>query len=258
MSVINFEINKILSRRYSLVLLLVTIILFPAIVKVISYLNVVKDNVPEGLFTNNVAFGIITYTQTYFFLPVWIIVLVGHELTNGHVNRVIFTKSRNFYFVSKLSFCGIVTILFSFLGTVALVISVKTSPFTSLPVNPFYYLQFLVQLSASTLLFCILLMGLVFIIRSPIKTFVVYFIWTFTEGILFSIFEGIYNIELKWLPLHLVRTLYLKNGEAQLNNYYNPFVDNFELLIAPFGFILLITIITYKLFLKTNLPALSD
>jgi lysylphosphatidylglycerol synthetase-like protein (DUF2156 family) len=258
MSISSFELRKLVLRRFSVGLLIGTIVLFPLIVKVISYLSVIKDNVPEGLFANNVIFGIHAYSQTYIFLPVWIISLVGLELSNGHVNRVVFLKSRKFYFLSKLYFSLIVTLLFTFLGLIALIISIETSPFIDFKVDPILYIQFLIQYFFSTLLFCLILLSLVFIFRSPIKTFIIYFIWTFVEGILYSFFDGIYKIELKWLPLHLVRTLYSINGEVQLQNYYNPFITHLNSLILPFAFIGFILAIVYSLFIKGNLQALSD
>jgi hypothetical protein len=101
-------------------------------------------------------------------------------------------------------------------------------------------------------------MCLVFLIGSPLKTFVIYFGWSFIEGTMFLFVDAKYNIQLKWLPLHLVRTLYASNGEAQVANYHNPIVDNFLLILMPIGFILSITLLTYYHFSKSNLPHLSD
>lgn len=257
MNAVSFELTKFLSRK-STRLLLITSILFPAMVILVSHLNIIKDHVPEGSFVDNVAFGTIAYSQSFFFLPVWIIVFIGQELAGGHASRVVFTKSRNFYFASKLGYCGMVTVVFSVLGMAALIISIQASPFTYLSVGLSYYLSFLTQLVFSTLLFCALLMSLVFILRSPIITFVVYFAWTFIEGLLFSAISSIYEIELKWLPVHLIRMTYLRNGEVQLNNYYNPFAGNIISLIAPLGFAGVIVLISWRYFQKVSLQTLSD
>lgn len=258
MDVLVIEIHKVLQRRYSLGLLILTTLLFPLIVKVVSYLAVIKDGVPEGLFSNNIAFSIIAYTQTYFFLPVWIIMLIGTELSNGHVNRVIFYKSRRFYFLSKIIYCGLVTIYFSLLGILAMVISIKTAPFLSLHVGSSFYIWFFLQLMLSTFFFSVLLLCLVFFIGSPLKTFVIYFMWTFLEGILYSFFDARFSIQLKLLPIHSVRSTFTQNGELQLANYYNPLVENFSVLFVPIAFICAITIYSYLRFSKSNLPALSD
>ncbi|MCZ8020215.1 MAG: hypothetical protein O9302_03290 [Cyclobacteriaceae bacterium] len=258
MSILQFELNKVLSRRFTLILLIATCILFPSIIKVIAHLNVIKDNVPEGLFVNNISFAIIFYAQSYFFIPVWIIAIVGNELTNGHVNRVTFIKSRDFYFSSKLLFTLSLSLLFAILGVLSLIFSVTTSPFKYLQVEFSYYLVFFIQLLFSCLYFSILLLCITFILKSPIKVFITYFLMTFLEGIIFSIFESIYKIELKWLPFHLVKTIYLRNGDSKLSNYYNPFLEDFNSLVLPTIFVVAITFITYKIFIKSNFATLSD
>ena len=221
-------------------------------------MNVVKDGVPEGLFINNVAFGIIALSQTYFFLPVWIIVMIGGELSSGHVNRVAFAKSRRFYFLSKIFFCGLVTLFFSILGLLSLVIAVKTSPFEQLDLSWIFTLEFLVQLMFATFAYSILLLCLVLLFRSPIITFVAYFAMNFLEAIAFQAFKGIYNTELSWLPLHLIRTLYCLDGEVVLISYYNPFTEDASSLIVPFGFVLVLILISWLRFSKSDLKPLSD
>ena len=258
MEIIKFEIQKILYRRYSLMLLIGTTILLPAIVKIISHLNAVEDKTPEGLFADNLAFSIITYTQTYFFLPLWIIVFVGNELSYGHANRVAFCKSRHFYFGAKLIYCGIIALFFSIVGLITLVLSIKTSPYTHLQLPASLYTGFFFQLLSSSLMFALLLLCLVMIIRSPLKTFIVYFVWTVVEGIIFTAFDRLLHIKMSWLPLHLVRTLYSMNGELELNNYYRPGIEDTIQVILAIGFILIITYFTNRAFMKSNLPVLSD
>lgn len=258
MNIWHFEIYKIVHRKSSLALLLITICFFPALVIVIAYFNVVQDGVTEGLFINNVAFGIIAFAQNYFFLPVWIIVFAGLELSNGHVNRVAFYKSKKYYFLSKICYCILVTLFFSFLGLLTLLVVVKTSSFTNLYLDPIFCLKFFTQLIFATFSYSIVLLCMVLLFQSPIKTFVIYFGWIFIEGIIFLIIKGFYNIELIWLPFHFVRTFFTRNGELALENYYNPFSENIYVLIFPIGFILLLISISLNHFSKSDLKPLSD
>jgi hypothetical protein len=258
MELIEFEARKILHRRYSLILLIGTTILFPAILKILSYLNTTEDNTPEGLFAGNLAFSIITYTQTYFFLPLWIIVFVGNELSHGHVNRVAFCKSRHFYFAAKLIYCGMISFFFSLVGLITLLISIKTSPYTHLQLSSMFYADFFAQLFFSSLSFALLLLCLVFFIRSPLKTFIVYFIWSVVEGIIYTVFDKLLDIKMNWLPLHLVRTFYSINGKLDLDNYYHPLMEDLFQVIPAVGFIFILTFFTYRTFIKSNLPMLSD
>lgn len=258
MNAFQFELHKVLSKRFSIILLIITAIVFPIVVKVIAHLNVVEDQVPEGLFAENVAFGIIAYTQTYFFLPVWIIIFSGLELSNGHVNRVIFIKSRRFYFLSKVAYCGIITAFFSMVGLVALILALETSSYTYLGIGFEFYLRFFIQLTVANTAFSLLLLCLVFLVRSPFVAFVIYFGWTFVEGIVYSLLKSLYDLEPWWLPLHIIRLFYSRNGEVVLESYYNPLSEDFPLLTAPVIFIVASLFITYKLFLRSDLKPLSD
>ncbi len=258
MEVIGFEAQKIIQRRYSLVLLVGTAILFPAILKILSHLSAVEDQLPEGIFVDNVAFSIINYTQTYFFIPLWIIVFVGNELAHGHVNRVVFCRSRRFYFLAKIAYCGIITLFFSCIGLITLLIAIKTSPYASLLIPSFFYQDFFAQLFLSSLSFSLLILCLVFVLRSALKTFIVYFIWSVVEDIAFTVFDKLFHIQLSWLPLHLVRSFYSINGKVDLDSYYHPLREDMLQVVPAIGFILVVTVLSYKAFLKCDLPVLSD
>ena len=252
------EVTKIFHRRFSIALLIATVVLLPSLVKIGAYMSIVKDKVPEYLFADTVAFGTIMFTQIYFLQPVWIIVLIGQELSNGYVNRVAFARSRKFYFLSKLIYCCIIAAFLSIVSFMAFFVSIETAPFKNFGGEWLLYLKFIPQIVLTTLVFSIFLMCLVFVIGSPLKTFVVYFVWSFVEGILFLLVEAKFDLELKWLPLHLVRTLYVKNGELQLANYYNPFFDNLPSIVLPVGFVCAATYLVYKYFLRKDLPVLSE
>jgi hypothetical protein len=258
MTALGFEWRKITHKRFSLILLLCTVVLFPILIKTIAYWSATKDNVPEGLYAQHVAFAVIAYTQTYLFLPVWIIVFPGLEFLNRHVNRVVFIRSRKYYLHAKLLYCLVITLLFSALGFITLLITLNTSPYPTLNVDAMFYCRFFIQSVLSIFSFSILLLFLVFVFRNPIIAFVVYFAWTFIEGILFTVLQGVYNVEAKWLPLHLVRTMVTRNGELTSNEYYMPLDQGLMVTIYPIAFVVFLISVTYYSFLKSDLPVLSD
>jgi len=258
MNLIYFEIQKIVYKRISLILLLVTAISFPWIIKAVSQISVLEENIPEGLFVERVAFAVIAYFQLPFLLPIWIIIFTGLELSNGHVNRVVFARSREYYFSAKLVYCIIITIIFSCIGLVAFLFTVKTSPFQELVVASEVYWNFFLQLVFSTFGYSILLLGITFIFRSPVISILVYFGWVFVEGIIFLFVRSRYGVEIKWLPFNLIRTFYVRNGEVATKNFYNPFVENIVATIMPIGLILLVIFVGYSIFSKSNLKPLSD
>lgn len=258
MNLIYFEIRKIVNKRISLILLIATAILFPVMVGMLSYLTAADAQVPEGLFANYVAFTIISFFQTLPFLPIWMIIFLGQELSNGHVNRVVFAKSRKHYFLLKIAYSCVVTFFFSFIGLLTLVIALNTSLFSQLIVSPTFYVGFFVQLFFATFGYSILLLGLTFIFRSPTISFVIYFGWTIVESIAFVFMKGSYGIEMKWMPFQLIRTFFSRNGVTKAEYYFNPFIENITATIAPISFMLLIILGAYYYFSKVDLKPLSD
>jgi hypothetical protein len=257
MSYLAFEIGKVVYRRLALILLIATILIFPLLVKVISHLSVLKDKIPEGLFAINVATTVLLFSQTIVFIPIWMIVLVGLEFSSGHVNRVVFIKSREYYFLSKVAFTVLVTLFFSVLGIIAFTVATETSPFKFFHVPLDFYISFFAQLFTATLAYCILLLCLVYWLRSPVIAFVVYIAWSMVDGITYSVFKSLYNVELI-LPLQFVRTLYMKGGEIDPKNYYNPFVESPALVIGPLVMVGAILFFTYRIFIRRSLKPLSD
>ena len=258
MKLIQLEMGKILGKRFSLLLLIISAILFPILVKIISHLNAVEDNVPEGLYAIHVAFGVIAYSQTYFFLPVWLIIFTGQEFSNGHVNRIVFETSKQFYFKSKIVYCGLITVFFTVIGLLSLVISIAYSPFPDLNINVGFYFQFLFQMAVATFSFSILLLALVFVFQSPTLTFVIYLGCNFIEGIIYTSVKGIYKIEMVWLPFHLVKTFYSRNGESSVDYYHFPFTETPTSLIAPSLFVFFLLLFSYHYFSRNSLKTLSD
>lgn len=251
------EIDKILNRKFSFWLLIITTILFPLALIIISDISIQEDGVTKTEFFPNLSFAIISCIQSYIFLPVWIIIFIGQELSNGYSNRFVFARSKKDYFLSKLIYCALIALYFSVLGTVSFVASAYTSSLLS-DITILHCMKLFCQITISVFSYAMLLMSLVFIVQSPAMSFIIYLAWNFTEGILFRIAEGIWTIELKWLPLHFTRLLYTVNGEATSNNYYNPFDGNLTATAMPIMFIIAVILLTYQSFVQTDLKPLSD
>jgi hypothetical protein len=257
MRLIKIEIDKILHRKFSYWLLIATTILFPIALIVISNISIQQEGMMEVEFISNLSFAIISYIQSYIFLPVWIIIFIGQELSNGYINRFVFARSKNDYFLSKLIYCASIALYFSVLGIISFVASAYTLSLVS-DISILQCLKLFCQLTISVFSYAVLLASLVFIVKSPTVGFIIYLAWNFSEGILFRIAEGIWNIELKWLPLHLVRTLYTTNGEVTSDRYYNPFDGNLMVAAIPIVFIGMVMLLAYQSFLRTDLKQLSD
>ena len=257
MRLIKTEVDKILNRKFSFWLLASTTILFPLALIIISDISIQEDGITETEFFANLSFAIISYIQSYIFLPIWIIIFIGQELSNGYSNRFVFARSKKDYFLAKLLYCASIALYFSVLGIISFVASAYASSLLS-DLSILQCLKLFCQLTISVFSYAMLLMSLVFIVRSPAMSFIIYLAWNFTEGILFRVAEGIGGIELKWLPLHLVRTLYTINGEATSKNYYNPFDENLPTIVIPMIFIIIVMQLTYESFLRTDLKPLSD
>lgn len=258
MCMLRLELHKFLHSKLSLVLLIFTVIVFPTLLKIMSHLTATTDNVPEGLFPDKLANAILAYSQSYFFIPIWILVLVGIEFSNGHVNKLVFIKSRAYYFQSKLLYVGLVTLLFTVLAALTFTISVKFSPYTFLEINPSYFALFILQFAASTLLLGVILMMLVFTFRSPIRAFLVYLGWTFIEGIVVALVKGLYGIHLKYLPMQIPKSLYQKYENDRSVVYFNAFSTNFVEVGIVLLFSLVAVLLFRSLFLKSELKPLTD
>lgn len=251
------EFHKLRFRRLPRVLFLLTSTIFPVGIALVSQLSIRDNQVPEGLFADHLASAIIGYSQMYLFIPAWIIVLAGSEFSGLHVNRVVFARDRQFYFIAKIVFCLIVTLYFSILGLITHLLSVTLSPF-DLDLGLVYYIKFVSQATIANLLFSLLLIVLVFLVRSSIVAFVVYFVWDFVESILYTFVEGVLDVPLWWTPLHLVRTIYAANGVQGVENYYSPFEGTLADFLVPVVFVTLVVTVAFRAFSRANLQALSD
>jgi hypothetical protein len=222
-------------------------------------MSALEGEISEGLFAETVAYSIISMTTVYVFLPLWIFVFIGTELTNGHTNRAVFLSSRKSYFISKLIYSALVAVLFTVIGVVTFIISVNTSPYLTLSATPAQVIFFGTQLLLFTLTYAGFLLSIIFFIRKPMMTFVVYFVWSLIESIVFMPISKLYHIKLAWLPLHIIQALYSVDGENRRSeNYHNPVIDNPLMILSPVLFVFALLMITYRIFLKRDLMPLSD
>lgn len=258
MNLFIFELTKLLRKRFSLILLLVTVVSFPVLIKIAAHLGSTSDGIPEGLFADKVAFSIFAYSQSYFFLPVWVIIFTGMEIVNGHVNRVTFIRSRTYYFNAKLVYCGIVTALFTLLALASLSISISTSSYQTLTVSLSYYTAFIVQYAIVTACYTLLLLCIALTFRSPMVSFVVYLGWTFVESTLYAVAKGFYHIEFNFLPFQSVRNLYRVSEDVATSAYHNPVFTDPVTFIVPVAIVLIFVLGVRTLFLKRELTVLSD
>lgn len=258
MNLFRLELNKILNRRMAMIPLIATPVFFVALVTISTYFEAQQNQVPEGSFADRVAQACLNSSQLYLFIPLWIFLIAGTEFFNGHVNRVVFESSRVVYFRSKLAFCFLLSLYFLTIQIITLSTAVAVSPFRFLTVESAFYVQFALQALLANLCFALLLMMLLFIVKSPVKAFAFYFLWMLIEGLSFRFVKGLYEFELIGLPLHLTRLLMSKNGEMEFDQYYNPIVSNPVIIFLPVAFTALVTSLTFFWFKRSSLPALSD
>lgn len=256
---LRLEIQKILGRRICLSLLIATAVLFPAIIVVGSHMELRDAFKPPEVFLREIAYATISFSQTIVFIPIWIIFFVGSELTGGHAQRVSFLRGRRFYVTCKIAYCVLVGLFFSMIGLISIVLTVLFSPaFSDYELSGGFLLSYFIQATVAAISFSLLLLCFVFVMKSPIITFVFFFIWTFVETASSTIFRNVFEVELKYLPFKFIKLLYLTNGVEKTTNYYNPFEDDIVLIIPTLGFVLVILGMAWFYFPKSNLKPLSD
>lgn len=234
-----------------------TVLLLPVGIKVVADLSYLDKQVTEGQFMEQAAFGFISYSSLYLFIPLWIIVFIGTEFGNGHVNQVIFNASVKEYFISKLVYCLLIALAYCLLGVITMLLVQVTAPF-KVVVSLSFYGMFIFQSFFTFLSVALLFMAITFVARSIAVAFVSYFLFSFTEGIVFMLAKKIYDTELFFLPFHITASLYLKGGERLTTNYYNLF-QNFDnrVLLLPV-FLLVMMWLVYLDFTRRELKPLSD
>jgi hypothetical protein len=257
MNYLYFEWMKLKSRRWIWALAGITILLLPIGIKIVTNLSYLDNQVSEGQFMEHAAFGFINFSCLYLFLPLWIIVFIGTEFGNGHVNQVAFNASFKDYFISKLIYCILISLAYCLLGVVTMVLVQITAPFEVTIASGFYG-EFIFQSFFTFLSVALLAMAITFIARNLAIAFVSYFLLSFAEGIVFMLAQKIYNTEFFFLPFHITRSLYVKGGDGQVSNYYNFFQDfDNRVLLLPV-FLLVMMWLIYLDFTKRELKPLSD
>lgn len=251
------DLRKITRRTTTRLSLYATVVLLPLAIVVVSYLSVSLDKVPEGKFTDMLSEATIAFSELYFFLPVWILVFVGQEFSSGYVNRFVFARGRSFYITSKLFYCLAVALFFTLLGSVSFLLAVYVVPFhPPMPVTT--YLLFLVQLFFSLWCYAVFLLCWVVLFQSPVLSFVTYAGWLFVEDIIYFPLKAMAGASAGWLPVHLLRSLFVRDGVVKTENYYNPFLTVSGEWILPLLFTLLLLFFLRYYFNRVALKPLSD
>lgn len=254
MNLIKFELSKLIKKRYSLFFLVTTLVLFPIIMVVVSRMSVSGGEIPQGLYMETIAYYIIGFSQSYFFMPVWILIFCAQEFSTGHAHRVIFLKSRIFYFYSKITYCLIISFIFSCTGLLSLLICYLKSGFIDLRVDNLFFPEFFIAMFLSSISFSFLLLLLVFIFRSPMSSFVSFIGWGIIEGIATKILKRIYEIDSYWLPIQLTQQFF-KQGEEDYRRVFYEFEPS---VFVSITFTIILVFLIFLSFYKSDLKPLSD
>jgi hypothetical protein len=255
MKLVKFELIK-LKRRVVLVIVVLTLIVFPILLKTFSHLDYLEGKTPEGSFVEQNQLYIIQYATLYLFIPVWIIIIIGSEFKNGFAQRILFYKSRSFYFKSKIAWCVIVTSVYSLLCVLTLWLCLSTVKYQFAYTNFTFYSLFGIQCFITFLLHTLVLMCLVLIIRDIVISLVIYYLWQLVESIVVMLFDRLYHIKLYLLPFQLHTVFYLKmDGRKQtLTSIFQYSQEN----IFSFLMVMLLVALTFFHFNRINLKPLSD
>ncbi|MFM9838612.1 MAG: hypothetical protein ACKVOQ_10135 [Cyclobacteriaceae bacterium] len=252
------ELFKVVNRKSLVILLIVTVIIFPLLVITVTYLESIEENTIQGSFVDTIAAIVIVFMTLLLFLPLWIASFVGQELTNGHVNRIVFSTSRKHYFFLKLIYCLAVSTLFTFLGAIAFLIALKNPAFGSIDLDAGFFLRFIAQIFLIAILYSLTTLCITFAIRSPIPSLVVAYFAPQVESIIYFLFDRLMDIKLNWLPFQLLSSLHKKSGVRTEVDYLNPLVENPIGIVWPILLVTIITYLSYLWFLRRDLKVLSD
>jgi hypothetical protein len=239
--------------------LVLTIVLLPTVIKIVSDLSARQNEFPEGLFPDALANTVIDFCLSYTSLPAWIIIFIGMELSNGHANRVVFAKGRRYYFVCKLVYCMLISFFFSVLGLASFAFAIETSAYQLDVVDAGHYTHFFFQIMTSMFSYSVLILFLTFIIRSPGITFVVYFSWEFAEGIISVLLKHVAPEYRRFLPFHIVGSFYSTSPLGfDIEGYCKPLLENPIVLILPSVFVCALMVSACYIFKYCDMKPLSD
>lgn len=256
MDLVRFELFK-LNRRLVFIIAFLTLLVFPLLLKTLSHFDYVERQVPEGAFVEQNQLYIIRFATLYVFVPVWIVVIIGSEFKNGFAQRLMFYRSRFFYFKTKTIWCVFVSFIYSLLSIFTLWLCLSTIGYEFDYINFKFYTLFGIQCFITFLLLSLVLMCLVFIVKDIVISFVIYFGWHMVEGVLVMVISKVFNLKLYLLPLQLHTVFYIrkdKNNKESLINIFQYSNENIFALLV----VMLLVLVTFWHFNRVNLKPLSD
>lgn len=258
MNPFHLELSKIIGRKSSWWIILITSLTFLGTIKIVSYLSVTQDKMPVGLFVDSLQMAILQFSIGFTFLPLWIAISIGSEFQSQHVNLVVFNTSKRAYFTSKLAFILIASLYFTFLSICAYWLALYTNPIEiNLPPNSIFVFCF--QSLVTNLFGSILMLTVAFIASTPIFSILFFWILSMIELAIILPLKLIFDISSFYTPSNLVAIFYRSSVfNPRKASYINPF-EQFDIgyIIAPVFFAGLLGL-TYYLFMKRDLKALSD
>ncbi len=255
MKLLFLELSK-MYRKGPILLLVSTFCLFPIFIIIGNYFIIEQRQVPEGLIFETTQRVILDFLKLYLTVPVWIIVFIGIEFTNGHVHKLTFYLSKKAYFISKLIWCSFVSFIFSILGVLALFVSAKINAL----LVPYYfegYLFFFFQCFLSIVSLTLLLMPLVIVVRNSLVSFGLYILWSFFDGTLALLIAKLKFTTL-FPPLHLTGIFYKRINDKGDFEYCNLFTQEPHHYLLLLLFILAAQLLSYWHFQRVSLKPLSD
>jgi len=236
--------------------MVITFLLLLVVSIIVSYLSMIEKRIPEDRFFEVTVVGLIDFVTLYFFLPLWIIVFIGAEFANGHVNRYVFFSSKDSYFKSKLIWCITVSAAFSALGLFCLIVCAIL--FSSVSYFLGDYFTFFLQSFLTSLSLSIILFSITMVVRGYFACFVIYASWSVVEGIL-NVVVNKYWPSINYLPLQLTTIFYkrvkLSNRDYEFCLPFSQGIDKYLILTL---YIFAALALSYRHFSRVSLNPLSD
>lgn len=253
---VKFELIKLIKspkRFYSLVLSITFLI---SIVVLSSYNYVNSDFPSYEEFKRNLSFSILHISTSYFFLPVWILIVIGIEFQSGHVSLLTALKGRTYYLICKMFYSFLIVSVFTLASFFAYFLSLIFSPFSwdLTGQDLFLALQFFSVYLTTTFFF----LSLVFLTQSPAKGYGYFIGLSILEGFLAPFLSKLLDMRLTFLPIQFLRSLYSIDGKSEMEYYYNPIVENFALILFSTVLSIIVLALVSRHYLKTDLPSLSE
>ncbi len=222
-----------------------------------AYYHDLNDMPTSEDFNKSVSTLIIGFVNSYLFLPIWFLVVIGFEFSSGHVSKVITFSNRLSYIKAKLFYTLSIVVITACFSMIAYYFSYLVTGFTvyNYTILVFKFLQFLIVYGINALL----LLSLVLVVQAPGKSFGIYIAISFVEPLISLPIEKGLNIDPFFLPNRFMSLLYIKRGNRMdLENYYNPISENLTLVVLSVAAAGAIFYLGCRYFLKKDLKVLSD